>query len=448
MKKYIIPGILLVALIAVGVWGYNQQQQKNDYHIYLDTQFQRQFYDLIGHVENVQVDLSKAMLSGSSNDMVRFLNNTVNQSYLAQEKLTQLPFNHSTIRQTEKFLSQIGDYCTAMVSKSLEGYVPNEEEMTTMKELHNYANLLAKELVEMQQHVASGGVNFGDLRRIGNRDIEDVDEHMKDLNLINIEERMQDYPELIYDGPFSEHMKDIKARIKGEAIDQEEALQIVTDTFKDEGITNPRVIESIQNTTIDGYYIKAEKNGDNGSEVSVGVSKIGGNIIWYLNPRALGESKLNAEEAVAKANEFLEKRGYSKMEPTYKMAYEGEMIINFAYKEKDVLIYTDLIKVKVALDNGDIIGMESHGYLVNHHEREIQEPELSEEEAKEKLSSRVKVENSRLAIIPTEGKHEILCYEFKVKFGQDNYLIYIDANTGQQKRVLLLIEQEDGTLVI
>ncbi|SCY69204.1 germination protein YpeB [Alkaliphilus peptidifermentans] len=448
MRKYFLPGVLLVALIAAAAWGYQQQQQKNDYHTYLDIQFQRQFYDLIGHVENVQVDLSKAMLSGSSNDMAKYLNDTVMQSYLAQEKLTQLPFNHGSIRQTEKFLSQIGDYCTAMVNKALEGYVPNEEEMTTMQELHSYANLLAQELFEMQQQVVSGGVNFGDLRSIGNRNLQQVDDHMKNLNLINIEERMQDYPELIYDGPFSEHMKDVKPRLEGDEISQEEALRIVSETFKNQGITNPRIIENIQNTRLDGYYIRAEKEVNNGREVSVAVSKTGGQIIWYLDPRQMGESTLDTKEAISKATEFLEDKGYKDMVPTYTMAYEGEIIINYAYQQEEVLIYPDLIKVKVALDNGDIIGMETEGYLINHHQREIEEPELTEEEAREKISSRASVERARLAIIPTEGNHEVLCYEFKVKFGQDNFLVYIDANTGHQRRILLMVEQEDGTLVI
>ena len=213
MKRHIISIVLGVALIATAIWGIYQYNERNEYHTYLDLQFQRQFYDLIGHVENVQVDLAKAMVSGSSQDMIKFLNDTIRQSYMAQEKLTQLPFHHGAIRKTEKFLSQLGDYSTAMVNKSLEGIVLEAEEMNTLGELHQYANFLSQELISIQQDIVKGGVNFGDLRREGNKNLDLVNEQMTNLNLINIEERMQEYPELIYDGPFSDHIKDVKAKL-------------------------------------------------------------------------------------------------------------------------------------------------------------------------------------------------------------------------------------------
>lgn len=449
MKKYILPAVLLIALVATGVWGYYQYNERNDYHTYLDIQFQRQFYDLIGHVENVQVDLAKAMVSGSNRDMVKFLNDTIQQTYMAQEKLTQLPFYHGSIRQTEKFLSQLGDYCTAMVNKSLEGIVVEGKELDTLEELHNYANYLSQELINLQQEVVKGGVNFGDLRHEGNENLEAVNDKMKDLKLINIEERMQDYPELIYDGPFSEHIKDVKAKLTGESIDEPEAIKILEEQFQEQGIVNGRVVGKIENASVNGFYLKADKTGNNGGqEVSAAISQIGGKIIWYLNPREIGDSKLSREEAFERAEDFLEKQDYESMTATYAMAAEGEIVINFAYEQEDVIVYTDLIKVKVALDNGEIIGFETEGFLVNHHEREIPEPKITESAAKERLSSGVEIEDSRLAIIPIAGRKEALCYEFKVKFGEDNYLIYIDAADGEQRTILLMIEQEDGTLVI
>ncbi|SNS07537.1 germination protein YpeB [Anaerovirgula multivorans] len=448
MKRYILPIVLAVALIATGVWGYYQYNERNDYHTYLDIQFQRQFYDLIGHVENAQVDLAKAMVSGASKDMIKHLNDTVFQAYMAQEKLTQLPFEHGTIRTTERFLNQLGDYSTAMVNKSLEGIVLDEEEMGTLSELHSYANMLSQQLIELQQDITTGGVNFGDLRREGNRDLGQLNDRMEKFNLINFQERVQDYPELIYDGPFSEHLTDIKPRLEGEAINEKKALEIIRNNFSEEKIRDIEVVGEIENTPIPAYYVRGTRNGNDGQEVSFAISKTGGRILWHLNPREIGESRLGLEEAIKQAEEFLENKGYENMTSTYTTTYEGQSVINFAYEENDIIVYPDLIKVKVALDNGDIVGLETEGFLINHHERNIEKPEISEEEARERLSSGVEVEKARLAIIPTAGKKEILCYEFKVKYGSDNYLVYIDANDGQQRQVLLMVEQEDGTLIM
>ncbi|MDR5659415.1 germination protein YpeB [Serpentinicella sp. ANB-PHB4] len=448
-KRYTLPVILGIALIGTSIWGVYQYNQSRDYHTYLDLQFQRQFYDLIGHVENAQVDLAKAMVSGSTNDMAKFLNETVFQSYMAQEKLTQLPLNHANIRQVEKFLSQMGDYCTAMVNKTLEGQLLDEEEMETLTELHSYANLLSQHLIELQQQIVADGVNFGDLRREANRDLDAVNDRMTDMNLINIEERMQDYPELIYDGPFSEHMKDRKPRLEGEEIQRDEAIGVLQEAFSDQNISNIEAVGGIQNTAFTGYYLRAQKEGNgDGEEVAAGITKQGGHILWYINPRVVGDSQLDENEAIDIAEQFLQTLGYDDMVSTYTIAYEGQILINFAYMQDDVIVYPDLIKVKVALDNGDILGLETEGYLMNHHEREIAEPEISEDEAREKLTSAAEVENVRLAMIPTEGQDEVLCYEFTVQLGEDRYLIYIHAETGHQRQILLMVEQEDGTLVI
>ncbi|MGV8145926.1 MAG: germination protein YpeB [Alkaliphilus sp.] len=449
MRKNVAIFVLTIITLIALVWGYYQYIEKNDFHTYLDIQFQRKFFDLIGHVENLQVDLAKAMVSGNNQDMIKFLNSAVKHSYLAQEKLTQLPFNHARIRNTERFLSQIGDYSTAMINRSIRGYTLGKEESETMLELHKFANFLSKQLIGLQEQIVKDGINFGDLRREGDNRLELVDEHMKNLNIANIEERMQEYPELIYDGPFSEHLKDVKSRLKGRKIDENEAIEIAMSILENQEISSIKVLSEINNTAIEGFYLVGELYDENAPhEVSFAISKIGGKMIWYLNNREISEIKLEKDEAVHMASEFLENKGLKNMAPTYILSYDGQTVINFAYEKNKVIIYPDLIKVKIALDNGEVIGFEAEGFLLNHYERHILEPELSEEEAKERLSGTAEVLNARLAIIPTAGNEEILCYEFKIKFGEDNYLVYINANTGTQEKILLMIQEEGGTLVM
>lgn len=449
MKKHALPIVLAIALVASLGWGIYQYNERNDYHTYLDLQYQREFYDLIDHVENAQVNLSKAMASASHEDIVKFLSDTSRYSYMAQEKLTQLPFHHAPISNIEKFLSQLGDYCTAMLNKSLDGVTLTQEELNTMADLHSRANDFADELVEIQQDIVSGGIKFGDLRREGNRDLQALEDQMGDMGLINFEESMQEYPELIYDGPFSDHLDEVEPKLKGKEINEEEAINIMANAFDKYSIDDIKVTGELKNQHIDGYYISlANENAQDGYESTAAVSKVGGKIIWYMDPILKGESNIGREEAIQKAEEFLEKIGYKNMKSTYVMAYEGQIVINFAYEEDEVLVYNDLIKVKVALDDGDIIGLEAQGYLMGHHDRDIDKPEISADEARERLSSNVTEESVRLAMIPLDGGKEILTYEFKVKFGQDTYLVYIDANTGDQRQMLLLVDQEDGSLVI
>ena len=126
----------------------------------------------------------------------------------------------------------------------------------------------------------------------------------------------------------------------------------------------------------------------------------------------------------------------------------GIATVNYAYVQDGITCYSDLIKVKVALDNGEVLGFETNGYLMNHSDRKIKKPELSEDEAENKVSSHLDVEESGLALIPKDSLEEVLCYEFTGSFGDKNFIIYINAENGREERILMLIESEEGILTV
>ena len=113
------------------------------------------------------------------------------------------------------------------------------------------------------------------------------------------------------------------------------------------------------------------------------------------------------------------------------------------------MCYTDLIKVGVALDNGQIVEFDARGYLTNHTARELGKPKISEEAARKAVSPSLKIEQTGLALIPTAGLHEVYCYEFLCtgKNGE-KLLVYIGADTGVEEQILLLLITENGTLTM
>ena len=121
--------------------------------------------------------------------------------------------------------------------------------------------------------------------------------------------------------------------------------------------------------------------------------------------------------------------------------------ISYAAIEEDVIIYSDLIKVKVALDDGEIMTFEANGYIYNHKDREIN-PSRTIEEARETLNSGINTTNERLAIIPTDSKDEVLTYEFKGTVEDQEFLVYVNANTLVTEKIYILLETPGGTLAM
>ena len=135
------------------------------------------------------------------------------------------------------------------------------------------------------------------------------------------------------------------------------------------------------------------------------------------------------------------------MQKTYSLKEYGIITINYAYEENDVIIYPDLIKVKVALDNGEILGIEMTGYLNNHEKRNIDKSNIiSAEEAMKLSNENLKIKETRLAIIPTEFETEVFCWELKGTVENRDFLLYVNAKTGKVEDILVIIKTEGGTL--
>ena len=142
----------------------------------------------------------------------------------------------------------------------------------------------------------------------------------------------------------------------------------------------------------------------------------------------------------------MDEHTFKNMKETYYLKQNGIVTINYAYLQDEVTVYSDLIKLKVALDNGEILGIETTGYLNSHEERNIGDIKISKEDAAKNLNKKLDIKSENLAIIPTEWKTEILCWEFKGTIDGMDFLVYVNANTGKEEDILLIINTPNGTL--
>lgn len=450
-RRGITSAILAIALLGVGVWGAYQYQLKNDYKIALSNDYQRLFHDTKAHIANVQVALSKALLSDSREQNVLLLTQIMQQASLAQDKLSQMPVSHSDISKTEKYLTQVADYSYSLMEQHLDGKQLDSKQREAMFKLQDYSAYLTRELSTLQDKIMKGQVILNRVERKQREGLRETNENMLNTSLVRFEEEMTKYPELIYDGPFSDQVMNIKPKGLGEKkVSVEEARKIAEEflgnkqkwklTLFEEG-------EQINETaTIPSHTFSISMEGNKKTAGSyISVSKQGGHIVWMANPRGISNISLSMKQAQDRALKFLEEKGYKNMEPNYSLRYDGTGLFNFAYSENDVTIYPDLIKVKVALDSGEVVGFDAATYLHAHHKRDIPEPKITQEEARGKVRLDFDIDSIRLAMIP-KGSRELLCYEFKGKYKDNNYIVYINALDGKEEKILQIIKDENGTL--
>src|SRR5690606_27696104 len=118
-------------------------------------------------------------------------------------------------------------------------------------------------------------------------------------------------------------------------------------------------------------------------EVNMDITKKGGYPIWFILSREIKDQQLSLNEGQEKAIQFLKKAGFQDLTLFESVQYDHTGVFTFVSEQEDVRVYPDAIKVKVALDNGDIIGFSADEYLKSHHVRDIPSPVISVEEARE-----------------------------------------------------------------
>ncbi len=452
-KRWLILGAisLLVPVAALGWWGYRQYQANRSLEIFLNNKYQRAFFEMTSQVQNLEVLFSKSVVVTDPRLAIVLLMDIRQQAAFAQANLGQLPLNDMLAGRTARFLTQAGEYGNSLSRAILQGGVIEAKHRETLNSLYRQSAELSRELQGVQARVAQNNSYFGAFFQEVRNNLQKTPDNIVRTDFAALDKQMQRYPTLIYDGPFSEHLERVepKSLIKMAEIQPEEAKKAaLAFVEKSSGANYAAVVTGKTNGRIPAYRVEITPGGDNGQKTVLDISQKGGKAIWMFNSRSIGESKVSIDQARQNALKFLHDRGFSEMNPTYFLRQENTVTFNFAAVQKNVILYPDLVKVTVALDNGGIIGTEATGYLMSHGQRDLPEPKVSKEQAQAAIDPNLAASGGRLVLIPSGATGEKLTYEFLTKRGEENYLIYIDALTGREENVLKLIETSDGTLTM
>lgn len=430
VKWYVILAIALTVSLA---WGVKKNTEAKAYANEIKMDYQRCFTELVQYVDDLETSLEKSLFVNDAEQMMRLSGEIYRQASQASANLAMLPLRKEPFEHIGEFLNQVGNYSYALSAKMLDGEKVSGNEYENLSNLSKYADILAKNLDEDLESLYNGTL---DIRRAA----EDSTASGIDKAIGEIEDQLHDYPALIYDGPFSSHLTDKKSvYTQGKSeISENEAIE------KAKAITGlGSLVAVFENGNIPTYYVSDKK-----SPVSIGFTKEGGHLLYYLNDRVVGDAKYTMGDAKIAALSFLESQGFKDMRENYYETHSNVAVINYAPVQEGYTLYPDLIKVKVALDNCEIIGCETRGYVMYHTKRDIPQIKVTAEEAKQKINPNVEFLSISLAVIPSESGKESFCWQIEGKVNDRRCLIYVNTQTGAEEKIFLLIESETGVLAV
>jgi len=436
----------------------------NNYKTALQYSYMRALDDLGYYAQSINTELTKGIYAGTKAQFLATVNKLSTDAAQAKSNLSILPQSGVDLTNTYKFLSQVGEYSLSLNRKLTTGGTITDEEWENMRKLSEYSTAMSDEIEVMRSIVMDEEFLKGQVKQIIEKENMGNEEGQSQEQAVNapaeggdedpssvkgmgdgygdLEAGFSGYPSLIYDGPFSDHLLNQSPKMTEGLSEVDEAYAAAV-ASKVTGLPASQLgTPTTEESTMPSYCFFA-------GEISAAVTKAGGIPVYMNNCRAVGGASIDAGRAVENAAKFLEGLGFQNLSTTYYMISDNVCTINFASTVGSTIVYPDLIKVLVALDNGSICGYDARGYIMNHTERSLPADIISRADGLQSVSPKLTVESVATVIIPTDSGKEVFCYEYKCRGQEDECILaYVDARTGEAVKLLILLESENGSLTI
>lgn len=411
--------------------------------------YRSSFYELTGLMDEMETDLSKLRVSSTAAGQRNLATDLLVNSSLAAGALERFPAEWSDASSLTSFINGTRDFSKELLTRLASGNGMTEEDEARAEELYEKQanakrklNTLANEMTDgdLRSFLKNGEGKIGEMLHgfdeRGQKAEQGAPAETREPSLSPNEDPAREHAG-------EENVTETAELALGAEISSAEAQEYVRQYFKDYELKTVDFVGETVSRRITCYNFTALDQRDR--ELFVQISKEGGKLVFFDYYETCTAKNYNVERCEEIAEEFLAGLGLEEMESVFVSESGTSVDFTFVYEQDDVLVYPDLVRVKVCETRGKVVGIEAAEFWNTHRYRAIPAPKLTKAEAKEK-AGRLNVEEIELAIIPVNGQ-ETLCYELYGKHGEESYLVYIDAQSGEEAAIYTIVETKQGNIL-
>ena len=396
------------------------------------TRIENLYHRIDDDLNDVDVSLSKLSAASSPRQSVLLLGDVWRATGSAGAAMGLLPLSHADSCDMSQFVTRCGDYAHALMGRVLQGRALTEEDRKQLGDMRAACaqiRQVAGEAIQSGDYVAADNVDAGCYEQSQS------------------EAAISEYPTLIYDGPFSESAENRPPQGEiGERITAQQAAERARRLFSDGTVADTVYVPG----ALPVYELSVQS--PSRGQVSLSLTEQGGELLSFMGAPTGDKndppSDEESEKLKAAALSFLQELGVEDPAAAYAQYYQGAAVLNFAPRQDGVILYSDLVKVYMDRETGEVMGLDARNYRLNHRQRALPRPKLTEEEAGTYVSGELQVEHTDLALIPLTQQTEVLCYEFKATKDGTFYIVYVNALTGEEEQIFQVINSAEGDLVV
>lgn len=425
--------VLVVALVVAGFWGYREHREKQALLLKAENQYQRAFHTLSDNMNLLQDELGKSLAVNSKMQATSSLTEVWRLSAQARSDVGELPLTLMPFNNTMNFLNDVGNFSYRVAVHNDGKQALNDDEWKTLQDMYNRSKRLEKQLSGLQTAVIQKNLRWMDAELALAQTNKKTDNVIVD-GFKAMEKQVTNEKPLNF-GPTinalkTRNMTD-ERRLPGNPVSEQGAAESAARFLghsNTEGIVAKR---NGQGNLYPSYSVTAKLPND--GQVYMTISVKGGHVTNYMNNRAVNEPKLDLDQAGQKALAYLKTKNLDGDTVIRTDQYDNVGVYEIVPTQRGIRIYPDKTVVKVALDNGEVIGLVAQDYAFNHMaNRQIPAAKLTEAQARKFVSSKVQIQETHQSVVLDDLNREQLCYEFIGTMDHDTYKIYISALDGKE----------------
>jgi len=436
MIRNVLIGVLSLGIAGTAYWGYREHQEKNAVLIHAENNYQRAFHDLTYQIDLLHDKIGTTLAMNSRASLSPALAEVWRIASEAHSDVGQLPLSLLPFNKTQEFLAKIGEFSYRTAVRDLEKEPLTKEEYRTLQALYKNAANIQQELRNVQHLVLKNNLRWMDVELALATNDRPGDNIIID-GFKAVEKNVDSFSKSAEFGPaFVGFEKKEKGFVRaiGKPISKTEAKRIARSFLDLKGTESIKVTASGKGAD-ERFYSLTIRDPKTKSDIYMDITEKGGYPIWVINSRPIKKQTISLHEAANRGMQFLRKHKFKNLELYDSAQYDNIALLTFVTNENGIRIYPEAIKMKVALDDGTIVGFSARDYLSSSVQRPLPKPTLTAEQAKKKVNPNFKVLEQRQAVITNDMNEQVLCYEFLGTLGEDTYQIFVNANTGMEENV-------------
>jgi len=447
-RKFWIGALALALLISLG-WGWNEYRLAGEYRLVAENNNRRALNDFASHLDQLETDMAKGNVASNPSQKVLYLSQVSSSSDAALKDFAQIPAQQTGLSYVGQFLTQSGDFARTLAQRIAGGGTISAEEEKTLNDMHERLMPVNQQVQELVIRMDTEKLVWTDpdptlRQRLGlgtqiaeaAADGSEAPSKSVRSGLDQLDASLQKLPPFSYTGEFSSRVVDKPLGLPTGDVTRDQSLERARDFLNKVGYSNATPEFGGESQGALGGYIWKFK------DAYLEVSRQGGVITLYRDQRTIEPRTLSLEEATNKARAALQTLGWQLVITS---SEEFGAYVQFdAVVEKDgVRIYPDKVRLMIALDNGQLIGLDASPYYAFHHTRNFP-AKITMDQAIRKLRPNFEVLERRLAVIAKSGNQEVYSYEFRGRYQGEEYLVYLNAATGAEEKIQRIIKTPQG----